>query len=80
MEDVHAYITKLYYFPEARFVFGVQIVGLNTNTEFLANLCANKKLLDGKVNTAFIEENGDELLRRLDPSSQTIAEVCLSCS
>lgn len=48
---------------------------MNTNIEFLATLCSNEKLLNGEVNTAFIDENKDELLKRMVPNSQTIAEV-----
>mgnify|MGYP000962713382 CR=1 FL=1 len=58
----------LFYIPE-------QITGLTTNISFLIALCGNMKLLKGEVNTAFIEENKNELLGRLQPSSEIIAQV-----
>ncbi|XKL62812.1 hypothetical protein PGB90_002645 [Kerria lacca] len=53
------------------------IVGLNTNVEFLTKLSTNEKLLNGEVNTAFIEENKTDLLQKSKPSSRIIAQAAL---
>ncbi|XP_065215227.1 methylcrotonoyl-CoA carboxylase subunit alpha, mitochondrial [Planococcus citri] len=53
------------------------IVGLNTNLEFLSKLCSNRNLLDGKIDTSFIDSNKEDLLQRLEPKPEEIVQAAL---
>lgn len=57
--------------------FSLQIVGLNTNVEFLTALSSNRNLLEGNIDTDFIDKNKQQLLQRLQPAPEEIVQVSI---
>lgn len=53
------------------------IAGLETNVEFLKDLCNHPKFQNGDVHTGFIEENYDTLFPKLQVPSEVLAQGTL---
>ncbi|XP_043480671.1 methylcrotonoyl-CoA carboxylase subunit alpha, mitochondrial [Leptopilina heterotoma] len=53
------------------------IAGLETNVEFLKDLCSNEKFQNGDVHTGFIEENYELLFPKLQVPSDVLAQGTL---
>lgn len=53
------------------------IAGLETNVEFLKELCRNKNFQNGDVHTGFIEENYDALFPKLQVPNDVLAQGTL---
>ncbi|XP_026682682.1 methylcrotonoyl-CoA carboxylase subunit alpha, mitochondrial isoform X1 [Diaphorina citri] len=55
-----------------------QIAGLDTNINFLINLCSNDHFIQGDIHTGFIDQHKDELLTRTLPQTEIILQAALS--
>ncbi|OXU24234.1 hypothetical protein TSAR_001328 [Trichomalopsis sarcophagae] len=53
------------------------IVGLETNVEFIKDICAHPKFRNGDVHTGFIEENYDALFPKIEVPKRVLAEGAL---
>jgi len=54
------------------------IVGLNTNVDFLMQLAAHEKFVEGDVHTDFIEQHYDELFPKRAISDQLVSQAVLA--
>ncbi|XP_071454517.1 methylcrotonoyl-CoA carboxylase subunit alpha, mitochondrial [Hetaerina americana] len=55
------------------------IVGLNTNVDFLMDLCSHPSFIQGNVHTDFIEEHYKELFPQKGITSALISQVAIGC-
>ncbi|XP_029155137.1 methylcrotonoyl-CoA carboxylase subunit alpha, mitochondrial isoform X1 [Nylanderia fulva] len=55
------------------------IAGLDTNIEFIKDLCAHPKFQNGEVHTGFIEENFEQLFPKLCIPNQVLIQGALAC-
>ncbi|CAL1679728.1 unnamed protein product [Lasius platythorax] len=55
------------------------IAGLDTNIEFLKDLCVHPKFQNGEVHTGFIEENFEQLFPKLCIPNQVLIQGALAC-
>lgn len=55
------------------------IAGLDTNIEFIKDLCAHPKFQNGQVHTGFIEENFEQLFPKLCIPNQVLIQGALAC-
>lgn len=53
----------------------LQVVGLNTNLEFLRRLTLQPEFIEGKVHTGFIEEHSQTLLAEQPAPTLAIVQV-----
>jgi len=56
----------------------LQIAGLDTNIEFIKNLCIHTKFRNGEVHTGFIEENFEQLFPKLETSNEILIQGTLA--
>ncbi|XP_067217264.1 methylcrotonoyl-CoA carboxylase subunit alpha, mitochondrial isoform X1 [Linepithema humile] len=54
------------------------IAGLDTNIEFIKDICANPKFQNGEVHTGFIEENFEQLFPKLHISNEVLIQGALA--
>ncbi|KAK1126552.1 hypothetical protein K0M31_004185 [Melipona bicolor] len=54
------------------------IAGLNTNIEFIKDLCSHSNFRQGQVHTGFIEEHFQELFRKLHVPNEVVAQAALA--
>ncbi|CAD1470012.1 unnamed protein product, partial [Heterotrigona itama] len=54
------------------------IAGLNTNIEFIKDLCSHSNFRQGEVHTGFIEEHFQELFRKLHVPNEVVAQAALA--
>lgn len=54
-----------------------KIVGLETNVEFIKDICTHPKFRNGDVHTGFIEENYDALFPKIEVPKRVLAEGAL---
>ncbi|KAG9290571.1 hypothetical protein G9A89_020941 [Geosiphon pyriformis] len=55
-----------------------EVVGLNTNIDFLKNLVSHRALIDGKLETGFIEKyKGDLIPSKTEPPAQVFVQAAL---
>ncbi|KAI5714289.1 hypothetical protein M8J76_014381 [Diaphorina citri] len=52
-----------------------QIAGLDTNINFLINLCSNDHFIQGDIHTGFIEQHKEHLLTRTLPQTEIILQI-----
>lgn len=55
-----------------------QIAGLETNIQFIKDICCHSKFKSGNVHTGFIQENYDQLFPKIQIPHETIAEGALA--
>lgn len=53
----------------------VQIVGVDTNVDFLLDLCNHSEFISGNVHTNFIEHHRSELLVHKTPPDHIVIQV-----
>ncbi|KAL0133430.1 hypothetical protein PUN28_000871 [Cardiocondyla obscurior] len=54
------------------------IAGLDTNIEFIKDLCAHPKFKSGEVHTGFIEENFEQLFPKIQTSTRVLIQGTLA--
>ncbi|XP_011880584.1 PREDICTED: methylcrotonoyl-CoA carboxylase subunit alpha, mitochondrial [Vollenhovia emeryi] len=54
------------------------IAGLDTNIEFIKDLCAHEKFQNGQVHTGFIEENFEQLFPKIQTSNRILMQGTLA--
>lgn len=59
-------------------VCNLQIAGLETNVEFIKDLCRHPKFQAGAVHTGFIDENYSSLFPKLQPSPEILSQAALA--
>jgi 3-methylcrotonyl-CoA carboxylase alpha subunit len=55
--------------------WNLQIVGVDTNLDFLLDLCYHSEFVSGNVHTNFIEQYHSELLAQKTPPDHIIIQV-----
>lgn len=74
---LYLFCDRILIFAQYLFLY-FQIVGLDTNIEFIKDLCVHPKFQSGEVHTGFIEENFKQLFSELHTSNETLIQGALA--